>query len=152
MSNANRELVKLWFEQVWNKGDESVIDRLMSPTATVHGLGAADDKPVSGPEGFKTFFRAFRTAFPDIRIRILRTICDGDMVACHCAVTATHTGGGLGVAPSKAPIEIYGVSIARIENGQIQEGWNCYDFLSLYQQIGLLPKLAEKPGEAPPLA
>jgi steroid delta-isomerase-like uncharacterized protein len=148
MSDANRELVKVWFDRVWNHGDESVIDRLMSPTATVHGLGAHGEA-VSGPEGFKAFFRAFRAAFPDINIRIMRTICEGDMVACHCAVTGTHAGPGLGVAPSNAPIEIHGVSIARIQNGQIQEGWNCYDFMSLYQQVGMLPVLAANAAGVP---
>ena len=32
--------------------------------------------------------------------------------------------------------------MARVENGQIAEGWNCFDFLSLYQQLGLLPALS----------
>jgi predicted ester cyclase len=71
----------------------------------------------------------------------MRTICEGDMVACHCAVTGTHRGAGLGVAPSNAPIEIYGVAIAVIRDGQIREAWNCFDFLSLYQQVGMLPPL-----------
>jgi hypothetical protein len=29
----------------------------------------------------------------------------------------------------------------RIGNDQIVEGWNCFDFLTLYQQIGVLPQL-----------
>jgi hypothetical protein len=29
--------------------------------------------------------------------------------------------------------------MARVRGGQIQEGWNSFDFLSLYQQIGLVP-------------
>jgi hypothetical protein len=28
-----------------------------------------------------------------------------------------------------------------IRDGQIQEAWNCFDFLSLYQQVGMLPPL-----------
>ena len=31
--------------------------------------------------------------------------------------------------------------IVRVENGRIVEGWNSFDFLGLYQQIGLLPQL-----------
>ena len=141
MSNANRELVESWFDQVWNTGDEGAIDRLMSPTAKLYGLPSPDGEAVVGPAGFKPIFHAFREAFPDIRIRVMRTICEGDMVACHCAVTGTHRGAGLGVAPSNAPIEIYGVAIAVIRDGQIREAWNCFDFLSLYQQVGMLPPL-----------
>jgi len=137
MNDANRRIVTSWFEQVWNAGDETAMDRLMAPSATFHGLPS----PVVGPAGFKPFYRAFRQAFPDIRIRVLRTICEGDLVAAHCVVTGTHHGPGLGVKATGAPIEIYGVAIAAIRDGQVQEGWNCFDFMSLYQQVGMLPAL-----------
>lgn len=145
MSNSNREIVASWFEQVWNAGDETAIERLMSPTATFHGLPSPDGGPVVGPAGFKPFFRAFRQAFPDMKIRVLRTVAEGDLVACHCVVTGTHSGPGLGVRASGSPIEIYGMAIAAIRDGQVQEGWNCFDFMSLYQQVGMLPAL---PGSA----
>jgi len=141
MSTSNREIATSWFDEVWNAGNEAAIDRLMSPTAKLHGLSSPKGEPVVGPAGFKPFFHGFREAFPDIRIRVLRTICEGDMVACHCAVTGTHKGPGLGVAPTDSPVEIYGVAIATIRDGQIQEAWNCFDFMSLYQQVGLLPPL-----------
>lgn len=141
MSNSNREIVTTWFEQVWNAGDEATIDRLMSPTAKFHGLATPDGGPVVGPAGFKPFYHAFRQAFPDIKIRILRTICEGDLVAAHCVVTGTHHGPGLGIKATGSPIEIYGVAIASIRDGQVQEGWNCFDFMSLYQQVGMLPAL-----------
>jgi steroid delta-isomerase-like uncharacterized protein len=143
MSNANREIAESWFDQVWNAGDERAIDRLLSPAAKLHGLASGTGEPIVGPDGFKPFFHAFRDAFPDIRIRMVRTICEGDLVACHCAVTGTHRGAGLGVAPSGSPVEFYGVAIATIRDGQIQEAWNCFDFMSLYQQVGMLPPLPD---------
>ena len=141
MSNSNREIVTTWFDQVWNAGDESTIDRLMSPTAKFHGLPTPDGAPVVGPAAFKPFYHAFRQAFPDIEIRILRTICEGDLVAAHWVVTGTHRGPGLGIKATGSPIEFYGVAIAAIRDGQVQEGWNCFDFMSLYQQVGMLPPL-----------
>ena len=89
MSNPNGELARSWFEQVWNAGDEGAIDRLMAASAKLHGLPAPDGGPVVGPAGFRPFYHAFRAAFPDLRVRVLRTICEGDMVACHCVVTGT---------------------------------------------------------------
>ena len=61
------EILRIWFERVWNQGDESTIDELYGPTAVANGLPAA---PIPGPEGFKPFFRAFRAAFPDIRVEV----------------------------------------------------------------------------------
>ncbi len=137
MTLSNRDVVETWFEQVWNEGDEATIDRLMSPATKFHGLPGG---PIVGPEAFKPFFQTFRQAFPDIRVRVLHTVCEGDLVACHCGVTGTHSGPGLG-EPTGSRIDIDGMALAVVRDGQLQEGWNSFDFLALYQQIGLLPPL-----------
>jgi hypothetical protein len=31
------------------------------------------------------------------------------------------------------------MTIVRVADGQIREGWNCFDFLTMYQQIGAVP-------------
>ena len=64
------------------------------------------------------------------------------MVAAYCRVTATHRGEGLGIAASGRNVTITGIVMARVANGQIAEGWNSFDFLSLYQQLGIVPTLA----------
>jgi len=142
MSNSNREVVTAWFEQVWNVGDEAAIDRLMLPSTRFHGLPSPDGQPVVGPAAFKPFVQAFRQAFPDIRIRVLRTVSEGELVACHCAVTGTHRGAGLGCDATGAAVQIEGMAIAVIRDGRIAEGWNCFDFMTLYQQVGMLPPLS----------
>ncbi|WP_093383867.1 ester cyclase [Variovorax sp. OV329] len=142
MSNSNREIVVSFFNQVWEAGDEAAIDRLMAQTAKIHGLPSPDGGPIFGPTAFKPFVRQFRQAFPDLKIRALHIVCEGNLVVYHCNVTGTHLGPDLGVSPSGSKFEMEGVVIAAIEGGQIQEGWNCFDFMSLYQQIGMLPLLS----------
>jgi predicted ester cyclase len=141
MTASPAEIAHTWFEEVWNRGDETAIDRLFAADGLAHGIGAPADNPIVGPARFKPFFRAFRSAFPDIRVRIVRTVSEGDMVAAHCRVTGTHHGEGLKVVPTKAPIDFWGICILRVRDGQIHEAWNSFDFLSLYQQIGVLPDL-----------
>lgn len=136
MAMSPREVVDAWFNEVWNDGNEATIDRLMMPEAVYHGLPA----PVVGPAQFKPFFRAFRQAFPDIRVQVLQTICEGDTIACRCAVTGTHRGPGMGEATGR-PIRFEGMAMAVIRDGRIHEGWNSFDFMTMYQQIGLLPAL-----------
>jgi len=141
MSNSNREVALAWFEQAWNAGDESAIDRLMAPSAKFHGLPIADAPPIIGPAAFKPLFREFRQAFPDLNIQLLRIVCEGDLVASHCLVSGTHTGAGPGpsVQATGLPIRFFGMAFAVVQNGQIQEGWNCFDFSSMYQQLGVAP-------------
>src|SRR5262245_42446301 len=129
MSEANKALVRRWFEEVWNQGRAETIDALLAPNGRAHGLG---DVP-PGPAGFKSFHAAFRNAFPDIRITLDDVIAEGDLVAFRFSANATHRGDGLGFAATNRSAEFTGMGFVRVRNGQLVEGWNNYDQLSMFQ-------------------
>ena len=128
-----------WFEEVWNKGREAAIDELAAPDVIAHGLVDSQGNELAGREGFKAFWRQFRNAFPDVHVDVHDGIVDGEKVAVRCTVRGTHMGDGIGIAPTSKPVMFTGICIARVENGQVAEAWNNFDFLTLYQQIGALP-------------
>jgi steroid delta-isomerase-like uncharacterized protein len=132
-------LVHEWFEHVWNQGQRDEIDRLMAPDAIVHGLKDAAGNPVRGTAGFKPMYDAFQQALSDLRIEVEDCLRDGDTIAFRCTVRGTHSGDGLGVAPTNRAVEFQGMGFIREENGQIVEAWNTFDFLDLYRQIGATP-------------
>jgi steroid delta-isomerase-like uncharacterized protein len=134
-------MVRRWFEELWNQGREETIDSLLAPGAKVHGLATPDGRPISGPEEFRPFFRRFRQAFPDIRVDVVRTVTEGDVVVAQCRVTGTHLGDALGVPASRRPVEFWGMCMIRVADGRFVEGWNSFDFLACYQQMGVLPQL-----------
>lgn len=136
MAEGPDDVARRWFKEVWDDGDESAIDRLMHPQALVHGLGT----PIRGPEQFKPFFRVFHRALADLKVEVARTVVQGDVCAAHCHVIGRHVGTDLGGPATGAPVDFWGITILRAENGKVVEGWNCFDFLSMYQQIGWVPK------------
>lgn len=138
MSRENKALISRWFEEVWNKGRSEAIEEMFAAEGIAHGLEDAQGNPIHGVEGFKEFHRNFRSAFPDFNVTIEDMIAEGDKVVARCRVRACHTGEGLGMAPSQKPIDITGITIARIEAGKIAEGWNNFDFMKLFQQIGAM--------------
>ena len=138
MSEENRALMHRWFEEVWNKGREEAIDEMFAEDGIAHGLADEHDQKLKGPTGFKPFFRKFRDAFPDIQVVVEDCIAEGDLVAARCAVRASHTGEGLGVAATNSPVDFTGMCFIRVRDGKIVEGWNNFDFMRLYQQIGML--------------
>ena len=138
MALSPKETATTWFETVWNKKDAAAIDRFLAPKAKMHGLGVAPMLPAE----FKQLHQGFCAAFPDIRIEVVRTVSEGELVAVHCHCTGTHRGDGLGVAPTDKPIDMWGMGIARIVDGKILEAWNSFDFLTLYQQVDMLPQLS----------
>jgi predicted ester cyclase len=126
-------VARAWFEEVWNKLDESAIDRLMHPDALAYGLGP---EPLRGPAAFKPFFHTFRQSLSDIHIDVVRTVVEGDTCVALCHVTARHTGHALGGPATDRPVDFWGTSWSRVKDGQLVEGWNSFDFLTMYQQLG----------------
>jgi predicted ester cyclase len=56
----------------------------------------------------------------------------------------THKGDLNGIAPTGKQFAISGVTVARVANGKIVEGWVNWDALSLMQQLGVVPELGNK--------
>ncbi len=131
-------VIRQWFKEVWDEGNEAAIDRLMAPDCEIRGL-AAHGTPMIGPAGFKPVFHTFREALGDLEIAVERTFVDGDWCTALCRVKGKHVGHALGSAPTNRPVEFTGVVIARVRDGKMVEGWNVFDFLTMYQQIGWVP-------------
>jgi len=64
------------------------------------------------------------------------TITEGDKVAARWTARMTHRGDHLGIPATNRQVVITGMSIVRVRDGQIVEGWNNWDIMSLMQQLG----------------
>jgi len=134
MSEANKELVRRWFEEVWNKQREDAIDEMFAPGGKAFGF--PEPNPVLvGPERFKAFHRTFLAAFPDIHIAVHDTICEGDRVAAIWTATMTHLGDSLGFAPTFQKVSLEGCSVLVVQGPQIQEGSNYMELQALVQRL-----------------
>lgn len=137
MSTTN-ELLTQWYDEVWNKGNESFIDVMMHRDVVVHGLDPSGTS--KGINNFKTFYSNFRQSFPTVHVVVKPLVNDDEMAAVHCSVTAKTTMG--------KEVSFAGLSVARYDkDGQLTEGWNNFDFLKMYQQLGhiLVAEIEEKP-------
>lgn len=137
---SNKQLVRRWFDEVWNRRDATAIGRLLSKNAVAHGL-AADGGDLIGPDGFVPFHSSFLNGFADLQLTIEDLIEEDDRVAARWRVTGTLSGEGLGVAPTGRRMSITGMTIVRIQDGLIVEGWNNFDVLGMHQQLGTLSQL-----------
>lgn len=125
MSDKKSTLSYRWHQEVWNKGREEAIDEMLHENVIVHGL---DDLKGNGKSAYKEFYRSFRTQFPSIQIEVEDVITEGDLQNCRCLVCVTDDTG------KKA--QFSGMAIVRIADGKIVEGWNNFDFLNMYKQLG----------------
>jgi C-1 hydroxylase len=78
------------------------------------------------------------TGFPDLHVAIEDIIAEGDKVWIRLTETATHTGKFRGLRPTGRKITYTAVTIWRIVDGKVVEGWGVYDQLEYYKQLGVI--------------
>jgi predicted ester cyclase len=136
--SPNEQLMRRWFEDVWNNKRAEVIDELMAADVVIHG----HNPEVRGREGFKQLYVTFCAALPDIHITTELVFGSGDLVAAHNRVEGTQRGALFGIAPLNRRVSFSGTSIARVRNGLFVEAWDQYNFLELYGQLDALEHIS----------
>jgi steroid delta-isomerase-like uncharacterized protein len=136
----NKELVRRYFEEIWDRGDLDAVDRLFSSDFVRHGP-AMEGGDLRGPEGMKQLVRMYRTSFPDLKVPIDEQVAEGDVVVSRWTATGSHQGDLMGTPPSGKRATVPGVLIDRVAGGKIAEEWASYDGLSMLQQLGVIPAL-----------
>jgi steroid delta-isomerase-like uncharacterized protein len=132
----NVQLMRRWFDEVWNEGKTQTIYDLFAPDGV--GIGEHEDgKPLRGPADFVPFAERIRGAFPDIHMVVEDAFGAEDRVAVRWSATMTHRGDHLGMPASGKRVRITGTTIVRIRDKQIVEGWDNWDQLGMLKQIGV---------------
>src|SRR5713101_3640373 len=96
MSEANKNVVRRLFEEVWNKGNLSVADVLFAQNYSHHDSSTPEFG--RGPESEKKRVTLYRTAFPDVRLTIEDIIAEGETVMTRWSCRGTHKGDLSGIA------------------------------------------------------
>ncbi len=132
----NKAIELRFFEEVVNKGNLAVIDELVAANFVDRCAlpGVAPDR-----EGYKQFFAAAHSAFPDFHSTLEDMIAEGDKVVQRFTVRGTHKGEWMGIAPTGKQIEVGGIAIHRLAGGKIVEDWASMDMLGMMQQLGVVP-------------
>jgi len=132
---ANKALMRRWFEEVWNKGRAEAIHEMMSEDCVNHGLSEDPGQPLRGASGFVPFHTQFREAFPNIEVVVEDAIAEDDKVVARCSVRGRHQGDSLGMKATGAMVDFDGIGIALVKDGMFVESWNSFDFARMYRQL-----------------
>lgn len=135
MSQENKKIVRKTFEEIWNQGNLDVADELIAGDY----VGHSPPDEVQNPEGVKEYVAGMRNAFGDLHFRIEDQIAEGDTVVTRWTASGTHEGEFQGLPPTGKQATVSGVTIERIANGKIVEGWTNWDALGLLQKLGAIP-------------
>jgi steroid delta-isomerase-like uncharacterized protein len=136
-SEANKAIVVQLYEEVFNKGDLDLADKLVAPNAVTHDPQLSPFAPGGAP-GLKAVVTMLRAAFPDDHHMIEDLIAEGDKVVARLTHSGTHQGTFLGLPPTGKHISTPSIHIFRFADGQLVEHWASRDDLGLLQQLGAI--------------
>ena len=129
---ANKELVRRFYKEVYGDWNMALVDEVVSPRFTSHDWPKGSR---TGPEGFRDFYSAIRSALPDARYEVDDLIAEGDKVMVRWRLLGTHKGDFRGIAATGREIALKGIAIYRVENGKLRERWVVSDLHGLLEEI-----------------
>jgi steroid delta-isomerase-like uncharacterized protein len=129
----NKNLVRRFFDEMWNPWNFTKADELLAPGIVFRGtLG----NELKGRDAFRGYMRKVQAAFPDFHNAIEEISAEDDRVIARTRYRGTHRGEIFGVAPTGKTIAYSGAAFFRIEDGKIAHGWVLGDIVSLLRQLG----------------
>ena len=134
-TEANKNLVRRYYEEVLNGGNVGLLDELAAPDYDEHSPFPGQP---NGIEGLRARVGAILASFRPV-FRLHEVIGEGDTVVAYWTNTGTHQGEFMGIAPSGRTITISGVDIHRLRNGRMAEHWHVVEELQMMQQLGVIP-------------
>jgi steroid delta-isomerase-like uncharacterized protein len=130
----NKAVVLRAFEEI-NRGDLDAASGHVAPDMALNGEQI-------GREAYKRRDEAMRAAFPDLHYGIEDLVAEGDTVVARWRMTGTHEGDlagpTMGVPPSGKRIDLWGMSLCRIEGGKVTENWERLDMMEFLGQLGVI--------------
>lgn len=137
MADENVELLcRAW--AAYDRGDVEAFAACLTddwreygPRGPEAGFGTLDDE--------RRTMELHRAAFPDKHTEIHRIVADDDLVACHCTVTATHTGRYLDLEPTGKQVVVPEMMFNRVREGRLAETWAMTEGDGFYEQIAGRP-------------
>ena len=143
MSEANKELVRRHFEEIWNNKDLAAADELMAQDYLEHAIapfGQAEPGKVDGPSALRQTAQWLLAQFPDLHMTIEAIVAEGDTVAVRVLSEGTNL-----VPPTGKRFAARQSHWFRVEGGRLAEHWATREDLVAMLQLGVV----QPPGRPP---
>ena len=126
-------LLSRLFDEAVNQGHVELIKELYSPNFTDHSPGPGQ---LPGPEGIIEAVKRYRTAIPDLIVKVEDVVVSGDRVVTRETWRGTHMKEIAGVPATRKQFAATRMHIFRIEGGVIAEEWTAGFILDVLRTAG----------------
>jgi predicted SnoaL-like aldol condensation-catalyzing enzyme len=124
-----RDALENWYKRVWEEEDALAIEELFDEDPEIGEIGM--QKPIRKEE-FKEFHELICAQLREIDIKIDMSIEQGDWISAVCSCYAKNAGTG-------DVVTVTGTVMAKFTDGKLRGGYEHWDFMHMWDQLGLLP-------------
>jgi predicted ester cyclase len=134
------ELVRSFYDDLWNCWDDTLVDNILSPGFEFRGsLGTS----TVGRDGWRSYRDAVRAGAADFHNHVVSVVAEDTCAAVRLLYSGTHTGPLLDLPATGRRFEYAGAGFFTVEDGLLASAWVLGDL------AGLRDQLSDAPG-APP--
>ncbi len=127
-----KNLVKLYYEELWNKHNKEYIDILFDDNITFHGSFNIE---TTGKKEFEEYMDNVVKGIPNLYHGVEIMISEGDTIAVRAVYNGTHKGKLFDFEPTNNRIKYNGASFFKFKDGKIYDIWILGDLATLYKQL-----------------
>ena len=138
MSREAGEIVRLFIEEVFNKGNFSVLEEVIHSEYSY----SSPEEQLEGIDQLRDLVQGYRQGFPDLHLSIDDLFVADNRVCTRFTLTGTHQGDYMGMSATGKTVKVTGIVISRLTDGKIIEEWEILDMAGFLQQLGLVPELS----------
>jgi steroid delta-isomerase-like uncharacterized protein len=132
LESDNRELIRRFYEELWNPFDRRRIPELLTPDVAFRG-SLGEEK--HGHSEFVEYMATIEAAFPDFTNQVEEVISEGDRAFARLTYRGTHRGTVLGRPATGRRVQYAGAAVFRFRGGRIAEVWVLGDVHGLLRQL-----------------
>jgi hypothetical protein len=139
----NKEGIRRWVEEVWNKGNLNVADSILSDNHVLHDP-TMSGREIRGITDLKSYIAAYREAHPGFTLLLQDLIAEGDTVVWRFAGIGSQLESSLGSDPAARVTTTAGTVVSRFADENRNETLASYDTLGIVKRamaIASVPRL-----------
>lgn len=130
--NRNRDLIRRFYEELWNHFDKRKIPELLTDHIKFRG-SLGEEK--FGHSGFAEYLDEIQMAFPDFTNHVEEIISENDRAFARLTYRGTHWGTIFGIPPTRRFVEYAGATVFHFYDEKIAEVGVLGDVYGLLQQL-----------------
>lgn len=135
MSEANKALVRRYYEEIVSTGAVDRLEEFVAPDYVEVYEGVVHP---AGIVGAREHVLGVRTTYADLRITVERQIAEGEWVVSQVTARGIHDGVWMGMRPTGAAMVMTAVNVDRVVNGRIVEHGGAANMLEPLLRVGAI--------------